>query len=155
MAECLLQWADWSRLLFFLPQHRGVCRIWTEVRSLSFLTVTMRGKQLIFLLRQVRKEVLRAETFEGVSPGLGSPLAGGRRGCLTACAARSSFGSAPALPLNALKKQWRGLKGRPERNNQCSPSEKSSVQSFAFCFKGIKYSHTLCVINFQSSALGW
>lgn len=90
-------------LLLLWPEHDGrmlVAVNWTEVRPLSFLTATMRGKQLIFLLRQVRKEVLRAETFKGVSPGLGSPLAGGRRGCLTACAARSSFGSAPALPLH-------------------------------------------------------
>lgn len=41
-----------------------------------------------------------AESFERISPGLRSPLDGGRRRCLTDCAAWSSVGSAPALRLH-------------------------------------------------------
>lgn len=54
-------------LLLWLLEYDGR-RIQTQVRPLSFLTDTLRRKQLIFHLCHVRKKVLQAESFERVSP---------------------------------------------------------------------------------------
>lgn len=159
MAEWRRRQADQSWSLFD-TYSTGVCAGWREEKlDPYFMPISLRKKQLICTVTaledtRVRSTLLShasnaALGFENVSAG-----------CCNFWMACSVVAGAikprfcPNFVSPSLKMTAWPYEAAREKQSKLVEQEKL-LESFTFHFKGIKYLHALCVINFQSSVLGW